>query len=230
MKILVTRPKNKENNVLEEIVHKELGIDIDILELVRVKPIYRNINQAVKLLSDYRYIVFTSQNGVEIFFNYVIKKGKINLDLGDKNFVAIGPRTAEKIRSFIEKNVTIPSIYTSENLEKLLSQIQENCLILRSAISNPIKLPNVKEIYIYELVPIKRIPSVGYYEYVVLTSSFITKVFFERFREENFGFFVPIGPLTYQELVKHVDKSKIIPYPASYTIMDALRLLIKFYK
>ncbi|MFN3995077.1 MAG: uroporphyrinogen-III synthase [bacterium] len=227
MKILLIRPKSKENASLKELFYKELGIDVDILELVKIKPIYRNIEQAVKLLKDYEYIVFTSQNGVEIFFNY-LRKNKIRIDLSNKNFAAIGPKTAEKINLFIKKNVTIPPIYTSENLEKLLSQIESKCLILRSILSNPIKLPNVKEIYIYELVPIKGVPSIGYYRYVVLTSSFITKVFFEKFGKENFDFFVPIGPLTYKELIKYVDESRIIPYPENHTITDTLRLLIKF--
>ncbi|MFN3478050.1 MAG: uroporphyrinogen-III synthase [bacterium] len=229
MKVLVTRPKSEENASLKELFHKELGIEVDILELVKIKPIYPNIEQAVELLKDYEYIVFTSQNGVEIFFNY-LKKNRINLDLSNKNFAAIGPKTAEKINSFIKKNVTIPPIYTSENLKNLLSQIESKCLILRSVFSNPIKLTNVNEIYIYELVPIEEVSSIGYYKYVVLTSSFITRIFFEKFGKGNFDFFVPIGPLTYKELIKYVDESRIIPYPENHTITNALKLLIKFNK
>ncbi|MCS6955606.1 MAG: uroporphyrinogen-III synthase, partial [Candidatus Calescibacterium sp.] len=168
---------------------------------------------------------------VELFYQYLKKSKKEDYidKIKEKGIIAIGPKTAEKIELLfsVNKNIIIPSKYESKFLELLLDELGKKSLILRSSLSKKIRLPNVQELHIYTLYPSKEIfCSLDSYDYVVLTSSFLTKIFFRFFKVfPNFGF-IPIGPSTYDELVKHVDKSRIIDYPSSFTIRDALRKIL----
>ncbi|MCS7243146.1 MAG: uroporphyrinogen-III synthase [Candidatus Calescibacterium sp.] len=231
MRVLITRPKCDDNKFLKDLLEKEFGISIDIIEIAKIRPIYRNLKKAIDILDNFDYVGWTSQNGVELFYQYLKKnKKEYYIDkIRDKGIIAIGPRTAEKIEVLfsVNKNIIIPPKYESRFLEFLLDELGRKCLILRSSLAKPIRLPNVQELHIYTLYPNREIfgSSVNY-DYVVLTSSFLTKIFFKFFKVfPNLGF-IPIGPSTYDELVKHVDKSKIIDYPSSFTIKDALKKIL----
>ncbi len=221
-RILLTRPQSEENKELKKILEKEYDVLIDIVEVVRIQVLYDNLNSAMEIIDKFDYIGFTSQNGVKIFFDFIKDR---NFFVRDKGFVAIGSMTAKKIKELfgIQKEIIIPDKYDSESLRRKLSYFtNKNILILRSMLSLPIDLPNVKEVYIYTLVPVcSGEKNLGSYDYVVLTSSFITKVFFENFVVDT-KFFVPIGPTTYNVLVKYVEKSKILNFPDNYTIRNAI--------
>ena len=225
MKILLTRPKLKENNKLKEELQNEFKIQVDILEIVKIKPIYSALKQAILNIDKYDYIGFTSQNSVSFFFNYLTKKN-INLNLKNKKWIAIGPQTAKKLQKIVNQTILIPPKYDTQNLQIFLKSINQKCLLLRSKLAIKINLPNVKEIYIYTLEPILKLKSNFLlqkpYDYLILTSSFITKIFFENYTNIQANFFVPIGPTTYKELLKYVDKTRIIQYPENYTIKDTL--------
>lgn len=236
MRILVTRPKSRDNIILKKNLEEKFGISLDILELVKIKPIYRNLKKSISIIDNFDYLGFTSQNGVEIFFRYLLKRADSSSILQSfvkKSILAIGPKTAKKINEFIDVKVLVPEKYYTKSLESLIAKISENkkCLLLRSYFSIPINLQNVVEFYIYKLVPYlqnKKINNIDInrYTHVLLTSSYITKVFFSVFDNSFSGFFVPIGPTTYQTLVSYVDNTKIINYPENYTIENAIIKII----
>jgi len=251
IKILITRPKLKDkdkfkNELKNKIKRKVL---IDIIEVVKFKVDLQALEENIKLVDYYDIIGFTSQNAVELFYEFLVEKGHNLEKFKSKNFVAIGEKTAKKIKSIFNptcsKKVIFPSSYSTEDLQKFLSSLNKRCLIFRSYISNKIKLPNVKEVYFYTLVPNIEVKDVAVieknYDYIILTSSYITKVFFETIQkylaEKNlldisqFFYsigtkFVPIGPLTYQTILKFLSKEKIIDYPDKFTIEDTLKKLL----
>ncbi|MEN3015127.1 MAG: uroporphyrinogen-III synthase [bacterium] len=232
-KVILTRPKLEQNKIIKKQLEKDFNIKVKILELVEIVPIDFNIKKAIGIVDLYDCIGFTSQNGVEIFYSYLANYSRDGIEkIRKKTIVAIGPKTAEKIKQLYNiDNVYIPSEYTSESLEVMLSKMKLKTLLLRSALSRKINLHNVDEIYIYNLHPIQNKPRIhlNNYDLIILTSSFITKIFFSKYAANDFkGFFIPIGPTTHKELLKYVGVDKIIQHSHSYTISDAVSRVINF--
>ncbi|MCS7165385.1 MAG: uroporphyrinogen-III synthase [Candidatus Calescibacterium sp.] len=228
MRILITRPESCNNPILQEKLSREFRIHVDILELAKIEPIYINIEKAIQIIPEFEYICWTSQNGVEVFFTYLLRKFPDRLEIfREKILVAIGPMTAQKLKDFLDTEVIIPEKYESDFLRSMIIELKNRCLILRSALAKPMGLPNAYELHIYTLIKKENIYlPVQRYDYIILTSAFLTKLFFEVVRIFPEKAFVPIGPVTYRELEKHVDKSLIIKYPSSYTIKDTIRKIL----
>jgi len=253
LKILITRPQIKNKDSFKEELEKKIKeiqkinknkaeIKIEILEVVKINPNIKVIEEALKEIDNYDLLGFTSQNGVEIFYEF-IRKNKYNIS--NKKFLAIGEKTAKKIKDLFNpiNKVVFPKTYTTKSLEKLLSKINQKCIIFRSSMSNKINLPNVKEVYIYNLIPditqedIEK-TNVKNYDYIILTSSYITKVFFETIINSfggnnilsNFFIntkFIPIGPLTYKTTLEYINKDLVTKYPKIFTIEEVLIKIIK---
>jgi uroporphyrinogen-III synthase len=178
MFIFITKaynPKiNKEfNNEIKELqVNKNLKIYF--LKVNKIIPLEKNILKAVNLIQnnkDITHIVFTSQNGSVLFFDFIYKN-KLNnvIDiLGNKEFLAVGNKTAQSIKKNGFDNIIYPSKFLTSDLADLIININKNSskklyfLILRSKISNPelinkLKKAKVKfkEIHIYTLKPNNR--------------------------------------------------------------------------
>ena len=152
MFIFITKaynPKiNKEfNNEIKELqVNKNLKIYF--LKVNKIIPLEKNILKAVNLIQnnkDITHIVFTSQNGSVLFFDFIYKN-KLNnvIDiLRTKEFLAVGNKTAQSIKKNGFDNITYPSKFLTSNLADLIININKNSikklyfLILRSKISSP---------------------------------------------------------------------------------------------
>jgi uroporphyrinogen-III synthase len=175
MFIFITKaynPKiNKEfNNEIKELqVNKNLKIYF--LKVNKIIPLEKNILKAVNLIQnnkDITHIVFTSQNGSVLFFDFIYKN-KLNnvIDiLRTKEFLAVGNKTAQSIKKNGFDNINYPSKFLTSDLADLIININKNSskklyfLILRSKISNPelinkLKKAKVKfkQIHIYTLKP-----------------------------------------------------------------------------
>jgi len=178
MFIFITKaynPKiNKEfNNEIKELqVNKNLKIYF--LKVNKIIPLEKNILKAVNLIQnnkDITHIVFTSQNGSVLFFDFIYKN-KLNnvIDiLRTKEFLSVGNKTAQSIKKNGFDNIIYPSKFLTSDLADLIININKNSskklyfLILRSKISNPelinkLKKAKVKfkQIHIYTLKPNNR--------------------------------------------------------------------------
>jgi uroporphyrinogen-III synthase len=175
MFIFITKaynPKiNKEfNNEIKELqVNKNLKIYF--LKVNKIIPLEKNILKAINLIQnnkDITHIVFTSQNGSVLFFDFIYKNKLNNVidTLGNKEFLAVGNKTAQSIKKNGFDNIIYPSKFLTSDLADLIININKNSskklyfLILRSKISNPElinKLKKVKvkfkQIHIYTLKP-----------------------------------------------------------------------------
>ncbi|MGC8814908.1 MAG: uroporphyrinogen-III synthase, partial [bacterium] len=172
MKIFITTAFNKKlknfNGNFNENFDVLDSFDIDSIYYLRlniIKSLYSNIKKAIKILKenkDITHLVFTSKNGVILFFDYIINKEKEVLNLlKEKQFLAVGPKTALIINKF-NYNSIVPIKYLTSSLADLIintsKQNNYKFLILRSRISNKIltqklKENNIKfkEIHIYTL-------------------------------------------------------------------------------
>jgi uroporphyrinogen-III synthase len=173
MFIFITKaynPKiNKElNNEIKELQLNK-NLKIYFLKVNKIIPLKKNILKAINLIQnnkDITHIVFTSQNGSVLFFDFIYKN-KLNdiIDiLRTKEFLAVGSKTAQSIKKNGFDNIIYPSKFLTSDLADLIININKNSnkklyfLILRSKISNSELINKLKkakakfkEIHIYTL-------------------------------------------------------------------------------
>lgn len=96
--------------------------------------------QTLAKIAEYDWVIFTSPNGVTIFFDVLQKLGKDGRVFGSAKIAAIGPKTAEKLAEFGIKADFVPSVFTSKELAKQLiayTNLQgKNVLLLRSQLAS----------------------------------------------------------------------------------------------
>ena len=135
--ICITRSKEQSHELREQLL--DMGAEVTEINTIKIEDHAQALEPYIDQLKEYKYIVFTSVNGVNIFFN---KLRKIHYDIRNigATFAAIGPATAEAIK---EKGI-IPEIISDEFVaealfEKLQSHVKENdkILIPRSGNARP---------------------------------------------------------------------------------------------
>ena len=72
------------------------------------------LERAIDNLASYDWIVFTSVNGVRFFFERLFARGRDVRALGHLRTAAIGPATAERLRSFGLTTDILPDSYRAE--------------------------------------------------------------------------------------------------------------------
>lgn len=116
-RIVVTRPL-KQNCSFVDALQNE-GALVYVCPTIKITPIDSN-----KLLSNfthisgYNWIIFTSTNGVSIFFQELFKSGRDVRSLGNIRVAAIGEATANSIKEYSITPDFIPTKYHSESLVK----------------------------------------------------------------------------------------------------------------
>ncbi|MEW6776201.1 MAG: uroporphyrinogen-III C-methyltransferase, partial [Bdellovibrionota bacterium] len=98
-KILVTRAREQASELLQKL--SELGAEPVPFPTIEIKdpPSWKKIDAALSRLFQYDWIVWTSVNGVERFFERLQKKKKDIRDLGKAKIAAIGPATGEALQA-----------------------------------------------------------------------------------------------------------------------------------
>jgi len=99
-RIVVTRTR-KQAGVLSQKL-RELGADVIELPTIRIEP-PTDLREFAELVQDahvYDWIVFTSVNGVEAFFDLFFKLYDDAREIGAAKIAAIGPATAQRVRDF----------------------------------------------------------------------------------------------------------------------------------
>ena len=73
-KIIVTRPKISGNTLSTRL--RSLGCKVYDYPCIEIQEIINNqiLKKEINCISDYSWMVFTSKNGVDIFFNYLLKR------------------------------------------------------------------------------------------------------------------------------------------------------------
>jgi uroporphyrinogen III methyltransferase/synthase len=124
-RILITRPRRQGAALAERLV--ELGALPYLLPTVEVKPPadWGPVDRALRSLSRYRWVVFTSVNGVESFIDRLRAIGLDLRALGGVQLAAIGPKTAEALRQYHLEPDLVPERYQSEDLAAALIRLIE---------------------------------------------------------------------------------------------------------
>lgn len=192
-KVLVTRAQ-PQNSRLSQKIYELGGTPIEF-PVIQIKDLSQEerICQEIKKVNQYNYVIFTSQNGVKIFFDRLFSLGLDVRQLGNSTIVAIGKATAREIEKYYLHADIIPKDYIAEGIyDRLKDQLQSGDKILiprakesRSFLVDKLsKLCKVQELKIYETIlgegieskeEIRRLLEKREIDYITFTSSSTVK-------------------------------------------------------
>ena len=165
-RVVVTRTRTQASALGARL--SELGADV--LEIPTIKIAEPEDREALRDsllgLGSYQWLVFTSPNGVDCFFNYFFRGFDDLRDLGGCRIAAVGPATAAKLRALHLKIDLMPDCYTAEGVAAAFRDSEEysveneNVALFRAQVANP-ELPReleslgaiVDDIPVYQTVP-----------------------------------------------------------------------------
>ncbi|NWJ45285.1 MAG: uroporphyrinogen-III synthase [Chloroflexi bacterium] len=122
-RIVVTRAKEQSGGLLEHL--REIGADALEFPVIKTVPpeTWDEIDGVIAELSTYNWVVFTSVNGVEYFWQRMIASGKDSQSFSGVKSAAVGSATADSLRS---KGVEADLIPTRFVAEAILDTLGEN--------------------------------------------------------------------------------------------------------
>ena len=115
-RIVVTRARQQAS----DLVRKLTGVGAECIQCPTIKVAppsdWAPLDQAIETLDQYAWIVFTSVNGVDYFFQRLSDKGLDVRALGHIKTACIGPATADRLRSWGLFSDIIPKNYRAESV------------------------------------------------------------------------------------------------------------------
>jgi len=227
-----------------------------VIELPTIKiapsPDPDAVKAVLKRLQDYDWIVFTSANGVKIFFEALQDQGLDVRAMGKAGLCAIGPATASALESAELKVDLVPETYVAESVAEELS-LQEDLsgkkvLLPRAEIARKV-LPerlrslgaDVDEIPVYStrieepenLEQVREELAAGEIDVVSFTSSSTVENFVALIGEREVQsaakhtLFASIGPVTAAKAQEYGLKSMI--QPETFTIAALCEAICSYF-
>ena len=213
--ILITRSRKQASQLGETL--EGLGARVLELPTIEISPIrdFRVLDQAIRQVRRYDWLVFTSENGVEAFFERFRKLKKDARILGLTKIAVIGPGTKAKLNSYSLEPDLVPATFTTAGLLNAFRKLKiakKRFLLLRTNIAPDLLRVSleksgavVTEIPIYKTEKPKDLSRkvtklVHQYpiDYITFTSSSTAQHFFEALRNgRHLGAkVISIGPVT----------------------------------
>ena len=115
-RIVVTRTRKQAGALSSKL--RELGADVIELPTIRIEPPKDQLEfgQLVQDAHAYDWLIFTSPNGVEAFFEMFYRIFKDAREIGGVRIAAIGPATAAKVREYHLSVDLQPEEYVAESV------------------------------------------------------------------------------------------------------------------
>jgi uroporphyrinogen III methyltransferase/synthase len=115
-RIVVTRTRKQAGALTNQL--RDLGADVLELPTIRIEPPtdLRAFAELVQDAHSYDWIVFTSPNGVNAFFELFYKLYDDAREIGAARIAAIGPATAQRLKEFHLKVDLQPEEFVAESL------------------------------------------------------------------------------------------------------------------
>jgi uroporphyrinogen III methyltransferase/synthase len=170
MKVLITRPRNQADSFASALA--DAGFEPIFFPVIEIRPFEENValDRAIEKLGCYDWVVFTSVNGVDAFFErYLLhrkatenaEKSKINLSDSAVKVAAIGPRTAQSLKDHGVTPDFVPDEYIAEAILPGLGDLRGRWVLLPRAEIARKALPEAvvqaggvaHEIAVYQTIP-----------------------------------------------------------------------------
>jgi uroporphyrinogen III methyltransferase/synthase len=116
--IVVTRAREQASELVKRL--SDLGAECLECPTIKVAPPddLKPLDMAIENLSTYDWLIFTSVNGVNFFFNRLFAKNKDVRALSNVHTAVIGPATAKKLFDFGLQSDIVPESYRAESIIK----------------------------------------------------------------------------------------------------------------
>ncbi len=120
-RIVVTRAREQASGLVQRLT--EYGAECIQCPTIQVgpPPDWAGLDRAIETIDQYSWIVFTSVNGVDYFFRRLFENGLDVRALGHIKTAAIGPATADRLRTWGLKSDIIPESYRAESVVEAFS-------------------------------------------------------------------------------------------------------------
>ncbi|MGB9802436.1 uroporphyrinogen-III C-methyltransferase [Desulfofundulus sp.] len=201
-RVLVTRSQEQASQLSQAI--EALGgeaLEFPTIQIVEPES-YEPMDTAIARLDSYRWIIFTSVNGVRFFFARLLQQGKDVRDLKGVNLCAIGPKTREALERYALKVTYVPDEYRAEQIiAGLKDRIKpgERILLPRADIARKVLaelLSNlgaiVDEVVAYRTIPagtdarlVRQMLAEGKIHIITFTSSSTVRNFVKMLEEDQ---------------------------------------------
>jgi len=114
--ILITRAREQSVEFATRL--KKFGAEVIEFPTIEIVPplSWRNVDRAISQLKSYDWIIFTSANGVNFFYQRLNEKGKDRRSLSGLKICAIGPATAEQLKKRGARVDYIPKEFVAESI------------------------------------------------------------------------------------------------------------------
>ena len=216
-KVLVTRSRAQASKLTKQL--ENLGascVELPAIRLVEPSDHYEAVDAAISLLASYDWLIFTSTNGVDRFFDRLFAANKDTRDLAKAHVAAIGKATAERLKHYGILADIVPAEYRAEGvLAALKGELApgERVLIPRAQEAREVLPESLREYGaivdvapVYETVASTEDPSnvkeqlaAGEIDYVTFTSSSTVKNLVKLIGDASLlknAKVVAIGPVT----------------------------------
>ena len=119
-RVLITRPAQGAQDFVRALYAR--GIEPILASTIAIVPPDDAMpaHRAIDDLASYRWIVFTSQNGVDAFFDRLASLDADARYIGATKVAAIGSKTAERLREYGVGADLLPAVFVSEEIGRAL--------------------------------------------------------------------------------------------------------------
>ncbi len=120
--IVITRAHNQAGEFLTEL--ERYGATVVLCPTIEIRPLdnYERLDEAITHLYGYDWLIFTSVNGVDYFFQRLNANGRDVSELDEARVCAIGEATAERLRSLQVHVDVIPDEFKAEGVFDALAR------------------------------------------------------------------------------------------------------------
>lgn len=120
--IVVTRSREQASDLVKRL--SDLGAECLECPTITVVPPddLKPLDMAIENLSSYDWLMFTSVNGVNFFFNRLFEKNNDVRALNNIHTAVIGPATAKSLFDFGLKSDIVPESYRAESVVKAFAR------------------------------------------------------------------------------------------------------------
>lgn len=212
-KVLVTRATAQSHTLKRKL--ENLGAEVYLKPMIKINklPLNDDISDVIHSLQNYKYIVFTSVNGVSIFFEHLNTLNYDSRHLFDTKIVAIGGPTEDALLKHGIKADLKPNRFVAEGLIDLLKPLlnaEDQLLIPRAKNARPLlvdelsRYAKLRELHLYETISSEtelREDLIESMDYITFTSASTVSAFSELYKGSPVGKIVSIGPITSDKLV-----------------------------
>lgn len=253
-RIAVTRPRAQAAELVDRL--EALGAEAVETPLIRIAPPedYGPLDDACRQAGEFDWIVFTSVNGVDRFFERLLAGPGDLRDLSDARLCAIGPATADRLRALGLKADLMPNEYRAEALFEAMAAtgtlagarvLLPRADIARELLADELRVQgaDVTEVKAYRTLPVEpgtngepdlyRLLLDRQIDVVTFTSASTVRSFVRQAGSEQAAdllrttLVAAIGPITAEAAAQHDIRTDIMP--SAYTIPALVEAIVTHY-